>query len=254
MRSTSIGFAQQPAMVSQPDAQVLMQHAEGSPHMKIVSFEYRKDSAGLAVFVECSAADALRILTMLQSADAPHAPAKPLPASDAAPPKAQATQPQSVAAAPVPAPTPTLQPKVDEQAIARIAASNPKPEPKPEKPKTERKTKAEEPALQGALIAPPSEAVEVPQADPPKATAVEVTPSPMTRTESQTPGDLPDAIRNATRIRDVLSHFVRQGAKTFEEAWPKLRAVQSQIPALANNAALEDRARRAWEVMDLADL
>lgn len=212
--------------------------------MKISSFQFREGA--LEAIVECSATDALRVLAALQALDVNAATQSPPPA--VSPPAVAPIPAPAPIAAPVPvsAPAPSLQPKVDEQAIARIAASNPKPEPKPEKSKAERKPKAE------PEVAAP--AVEVPQADPPKATAIEPTPSPVTKTESPTPGDLPEEIRKAVRIRDVLSHFVRQGARTFEEAWPKLREVQSQIPALANNSSLEERARRAWEVMDLADL
>jgi hypothetical protein len=214
-------------------------HTSRTDSMKIKSFNFDDNAGGASLFVEGSLVDALRVVTAIQALDGTRS-TKPVeqPKVEAAPqPKPQVE--------PVVAP-PSPQPKLDPDTIARIAASSPQPPPKAEKPKRAAKAEAAEQQ--------PEVAAEVPHADPPKA-ATEQQPLPQT-TASPTPGDsdLPDNVRNATRIRDVISYFVKRGAKTFEEVLPELKRAQPHVPTLSSVSDLEGRAKRAWEVMDLADL
>lgn len=218
--------------------------------MDIKTFSYTDEI--LTINIPCSAANALAVLRYVEAFDA-QTGATPRPFFSS--PAPVITTPQVVE--PVQAPAP-VQPRIDTDAIARLAASNPVPAPKAEKPKATRKKAEEQEVVQEPAVQ------EVAPVDPTPATT-EIDPVPSSRApvmietkiekpESMTTSDLPQEIIQATRMRDVVVYFLKHGAKTLPEVIEKMRAVQSQIPALASVADLEGRARRTWEVIDMEDL
>lgn len=215
--------------------------------MELKTFSYTDEV--LTISIPCSPASVIAVLRHIEAYDfqtntqprATFSPPTPINVT---------SQPEPVVQA--------AQPRIDTDAIARLAASNPVAPAKQEKSKPSRK-KAEEHEQPQTLAV-----QEAPQVGPTYAT-MEIDPVPSSRTpmlietqvekpEEEVRSALPQEIVQATRMRDVVVYFLKQGYKTLPEVIERLRSVQSQIPALASVADLEGRARRTWEVIDMEDL
>jgi hypothetical protein len=219
--------------------------------MKIITFTFGDNVLGLSL--DCAPDEAVSVLRYIEQYGSQPARALPPPASVTT----EVTAPVLAAS------VASSQPRIDPEAIARLAASNPVPPPKPEKPKASRKKADESEAVQEAAPAPAAPTQEAASVDPTPATT-EVDPVPSSRApvmvETQiekpeaTTSALPPEVVNATRMRDVVVYFLKQGCKTLPEVVEKMRAVQPMVPVLSGVADLEGRAKRTWEVIDMEDL
>lgn len=112
-------------------------------------------------------------------------------------------------------------------------------------PEPEAKPKA---AAKGKPPAPPKE-------DAPAAPAVtETKPAPAEKAAPVDVGGqpgLPDHIRGTNSMRDLLTYLVEHGADSADAVVASCVALKKEVPILTKVPNVEDRVRRALEVLDL---
>jgi hypothetical protein len=140
-------------------------------------------------------------------------------AQDPEPPKAD--KPKAAKAAPKRETKPAPEPVAEAQAEPAVEAT-PEPTPEPEKPKA---------AAKPAAPAKPKEAPPPP--------------------DGFTPIELSDAIQGTSSMRDLLTYLAENGVKTVDDLVAQCQHYKAQVPILGKVSDVDQRVRRAAEVLGL---
>lgn len=176
--------------------------------------------------------------------------------TEAAQPAAPAPEPQPAPKAKAPAPQP---------APPAEAAPPAKEEPKPAKAEkaaapTEKRPAKRKPRKQRKLADDIASTPE-PAAEPAPAPEPAPTPAPVEKSADPAPAPsngagsngISEDLRQAKKMRDVISIIFDEGGKDVDSILSRCREIQPHIPVLARVRNLDDRVRRAIEVMGIIE-